>query len=79
MSSRKRFGISFGVLAPDLRTQIAAQGFRVRDLALFGHLERDRQALVRLKVRGVITESAAKRGFLKTLRAIEKVIEPAEK
>jgi hypothetical protein len=53
--------LTFGALAAPLVEQLHSQGLAVLDCdaARLDHLQRDADALVRLVIRGVLTESAA--------------------
>lgn len=64
------FGIHFGALAPPLREQMKEQGVPIDDNAA-EHLERDIDAVNRLRVRGLLPDSQAHKVHQKIMRKIE--------
>lgn len=57
--------ISVGALSDKLVRQFKAQGFVAKDWEALSHIQSDLDALVRLKVRGVIPSSAYNRAAKK--------------
>ncbi len=70
----KQFGIKFGVLSDSIINQVEAQGFRINK-AVAKSFEKDRQAINRLIVRGLLTESQLKICFQKLLNKICQQVE----
>lgn len=69
-------GITFGAMVDPLRKQLEGSGI---DAGTMNHLQRDVDAIVRLHIRGLLTDSEMKKActrFVKKVNgAIQKVIE----
>lgn len=73
-------GIRFGALAPRLLEQLKAQvptSYTRKQLSELRHLQLDADALVRLKVRGVIAGSAALKVQRRLVRKITNIVRRA--
>jgi hypothetical protein len=64
------FSIHFGALPPKLSQQLREQGFRIDRITL-GHLQKDADAITRLKIRGFLSDREAKAKRLHLLGMIE--------
>lgn len=72
MKAKREIGIEFGALAPPILDQLRAQGVRASILSSVDALkyQKDADAIVRLSVRGLLTDAekkAARRRLLKAL------------
>jgi hypothetical protein len=61
--------ISFGALAPALSEQLADSGLTTEQLE---HFDKDADAILRLRIRGYLTDSAYLSAFKKLMKAIER-------
>lgn len=75
---RAMFRIEFGAFAPSLRKQIIAGGFTTKDVKAskdLTHCQLDADAVSRLLVRGIITQSSADSARKKIVKKIGFLIE----
>ena len=56
----KTLNLRFGAMSPNIKEQLTQQGlkFKVGDA---NHFQRDSEAIVRLKIRGLLNDSTAKK------------------
>lgn len=67
-------GVGFGAFSPPLREQMAEQGL-VTDPGKLDHLESDRLAVVRLTIRGVLTQAEGDRVRRRLVDRVAAVVE----
>lgn len=69
------FTLSLGALAPSIADQLEQIGYRVTPYQA-KHVQKDVDALNRLKVRGVLSDGEAKRACTRLMKMIAKWMEP---
>lgn len=70
--------ISIGALCDGLVKQFKSQGFVATDWEKLSHIQQDIDALVRLRIRGVISDSVSTRASKKLSDRVAKLAIPAE-
>lgn len=65
----QKIGIRFGAMAPSIKEQIKEQGFKI-DPTDCAHLQKDAEAITRLRIRGLLTDSACKSAHDKLFKKI---------
>ena len=78
VTSEQSFRIEFGAFAPPLREQLIAAGYTTKDVKAskdLTHCQFDADAVSRLSVRGIITQSSADSARKKIVKKIGSLIE----
>lgn len=71
-----RLEISVGAFAPDLAEQLSKQGFEL-DAHNLEHFEKDRQAIGRLGIRGIITDGEREKAAIRLIKEMGKKLKRA--
>lgn len=69
-----KWGLRFGALCPPIIEQITEQGLGI-SARLVAHYQKDVDAIIRLTVRGVITDGEAHRAKTRLMKRIAKDVE----
>lgn len=67
--------IRLGAMSPSVKEQVEEQGFKI-DATDSVHLQKDSEAITRLIIRGLITDSQAKQARDKLFKKIQKSLTP---
>lgn len=70
------FGTYFGAMSKPLAEQIKDQGLTVVSTFKLRHLQRDADAITRLQVRGILSQTATHAARKKLHKAIAAIIKP---
>lgn len=62
--------IGFGAMMPTIKYQLLSHDFDIIDEGLLEHCQKDADAVSRLKIRGILSSSAAKTAEKKILKNI---------
>jgi hypothetical protein len=65
MLKKERLGITFGAMADPLRKQLEMTGI---DAGTINHFQRDADAIVRLNVRSLLTDSETRKARLRVVK-----------
>ena len=62
--------LTFGAMAPTILAQLARQGVQPNEVGVVSHWQRDADAIARLKIRGLISDSQARQARQRLLKNI---------
>ena len=72
---KEKAGITFGAMADPLRIQLEMTGI---DAGTINHFQRDADAIVRLNVRGLLSDTETRKARLRVVKKLAVAIEKAK-